>query len=213
LLYDKNYIEQLYIDYQKNECDDVTSYQNLKNSLEGKDVLVIGPGKNIIVEKHRISKYIADYKPIVIAINFIPVDWRPNYLFITNSKRYVQQAASISQNEGAIKFIATSNVTKSNGKFDFVLDYESLIDRDAVFMDNSFIMLLKVLIKSSVKHIELAGLDGYSTNGESNYFSSKMEYDYAKQKGEEINAYVNKTLKEIKNQISLEFLTQTVYEI
>ncbi|MCD7899175.1 MAG: hypothetical protein LUH22_04660 [Bacteroides sp.] len=131
---------------------------------------------------------------------------------MTNSKRYVQQATSINKYGSNIKIIATSNLTKSNGRFDYNLDYESLIDREAVFMDNSFIMLIKILLKMGVENISLAGFDGYSTERETNYFSSIMEYEFAKQKGEEINKYVNKMLKQFKKDIILNFVTSTVYK-
>lgn len=211
LFYDKGYIEQLYLDYQKYECDDTVPYQELIPQLKDKTILVLGPGNSIRREKELITDYISKNAPLVISINFLLEEWVIDYLFLTNSKRYVQQATSISTLGKNIKIIATSNVTKSNGKFDYNMDYESLIDRDAVFMDNSFIMLLKMLIKAGVSHVSLAGFDGYSSDRETNYYSSKMEYDFAKQKGDEINAYVNKTLALFRSQINIEFVTKTLY--
>jgi 4-hydroxy 2-oxovalerate aldolase len=135
-----------------------------------------------------------------------------HYLFLTNSKRYVQLATQINRLGNNIQIVATSNVTKSTDSFDYMLDYESLIDRDAVFMDNSFIMLLKVLIKLGVKDVALAGFDGYSHDRETNYYSTKMEYQFAKQKGEEINKYVNKMLESFRKDIHINFITDTVYQ-
>ena len=135
-----------------------------------------------------------------------------DYLFLTNSKRYVQHSTVISNNSDVIKIIATSNVTKAAGKFDINLDYESLIDRDAVFIDNSFIMALKVMIKSGVKQISLAGFDGYSLDKESDYFSSKMEYEFSKRMGQEINAYVDKILINMKSVLNIQFVTPTLYK-
>ena len=211
LLYDKNYIEKLYLDYQKNECEDSLVYISLKEKLANKNVLVIGPGYTVNSEKDKITNYIRKNDPVIISINFLPTNWKTNYLFLTNSKRYIQQATSINRVINDVKIIATSNITKTNGKFDYILDYESLIDREAVFMDNSFIMLIKVLKQLNIAHIALAGLDGYSTKRESNYYTSKMEYAHDKQKGEEINAYVNKVLSDMKNEISFQFITSTIY--
>ena len=213
LLYDKNYIEQLYVDYQKHTCDDSEAYIELSSQIKGKDILVIGPGRSVKEEEKTITEYISRNNPIVISINFLPENWTTDYLFLTNSKRYVQQATSISQLNGDTQIIATSNVTKSNGRFDYNLDYESLIDREAVFMDNSFIMLLKVLMKIGVTRVTLAGFDGYSSDRETNYYSTKMEYEFAKQKGDEINAYVDRILIELRRQITLTFITSTVYKV
>jgi 4-hydroxy 2-oxovalerate aldolase len=79
-------------------------------------------------------------------------------------------------------------------------------------MDNSFIMLLKVLIKLKIKEVALAGFDGYSQDKDTNYYSSKMEYDFAKQKGEEINANVNDMFQILKKDINLKFITDTLYK-
>ena len=132
-------------------------------------------------------------------------------MFITNSKRYNQHVNAITEKADTLKLIATSNLTRTNGNFDYKLDYESLIDRDAVFMDNSFIMLLKALVKSGIKSVSLAGLDGYSQQAE-NYYSSQMEYDFAKRLGEEINQYVNRVLPEIRKELSVTFITTTIYK-
>lgn len=211
LLYDKNLIEQLYIDYQKNECEDEEEYKRLKEHLYGKDILVLGPGKTMSLEKEKIDSFIAKEKPYIISINYLPESIPADCLFITNSKRYSQQMTAISKKEGKIKLIATSNLTRSHGKFDYTLDYESLIDRDAVVMDNSFIMLLKVLTKCDVNHVYLAGFDGYSTDSD-NYYSSKMEYEFVKRLGTDINAYVDKTLPELRKNLEITFITSTVYK-
>lgn len=213
LLYDKVYIEQLYIDYQKHECDDTQSYVALKEKFQGKEILVLGPGSTITTKEDTITNYVNQYQPIIISINYLPKSWQSDFLFVTNSKRYVQQASSINELGKNIQIIATSNVTKSEGSFDYLIDYEELIDPTAVFPDNSFIMLLKVLVKIGVKNVALAGLDGYSSDRESNYYSSKMEYDFAKQKADEINEYVNNYLSKLRKIISCKFITSTLYKV
>lgn len=213
LLYDKKYIEQLYVDYQKNSFSDENDYSNLKNIIGGKKVLLIGPGKSVMSAKDIISNFIEKEQPVVLSINFIPETFDVDYLFLTNSKRYVQQSSAIKNASDKIKIIATSNVTRAAGKFDINLDYEALIDRDAVFIDNSFIMALKVMMMSGVKDVALVGFDGYSLSKESDYFSSKMEYEFSKRMGQEINAYVDKVLATIKTNLNIEFITPSLYKI
>lgn len=211
LLYDKDYIEQLYIDYQKSECADDEVYIRLCGLFEGKEILALGPGNSMNKEKDKVEEYILRKNPYVISINYLPQDLKADCLFITNSKRYKQQTTAITEKQCEIKLIATSNLTRTHGQFDYTLDYEALIDRDAVFMDNSFIMLLKVLVKSGVKEVALAGFDGYSSDRDS-YFSSQMEYDFVKRLGQEINEYVDKTLPELRKQLDINFITSTVYK-
>lgn len=211
LLYDRAYIEQLYVDHQKHACDDTRDYERLEAQLGGRRVLVIGPGATLNSERDRIEGYIRETAPVVIAINFVPDGIEPHFLFLTNSKRYVQQASRLSQAKERLRIIATSNVTRSCGAFDFQLDFERLIDRDAVFMDNSFIMLLKVLQRVGAKHVALAALDGYSSDRTTDYYASEMEYESAREKGDQINAYVNRMLAGFREQLSFEFITTTVY--
>lgn len=212
LLYDKQLIEQLYVDYQRNEYDDTENYAQLKKELEGKSILIIGPGASIVNEKDKITQYIETNYPVVISINLVPKDWEIHYLFLTNSKRYVQQSTAISRLSKDVKLIATSNITRASGDFDYVMNYEPLIDRSVPFMDNSFIMLLKVLAQLHVNHIAMAGLDGYSLDKE-NYFSSKMEYDHIRKIYKEINAYVDNYLAKTKDKQSYEFITKTFYNL
>jgi len=60
------------------------------------------------------------------------------------------------------KIIATSNVMKTEGAFDFVLNYRDLIDPNTEIIDNSLVMILKVLALCHVRDVYLAGFDGYS---------------------------------------------------
>ena len=210
LLYDKNYIEQLYVDYQKQDYNDDAVYPLLSDLFKDKNILVLGPGSTMVNENDRVSDYINTNNPYVISINYLPKDINVNALFITNSKRYTQQVTAITENKDHLKLIATSNLTRTDGAFDYKLDYESLIDRDAVFMDNSFIMLLKVLVRAGVKEVALAGFDGYSSDKD-NYYSSQMEYEYLKRLGQEINSYVNDIIPVIEKDMNLNFITNTLY--
>ena len=210
LLYDKASIERLYVDYQSKSCNDEDAYRALADLLGGKELLVLGPGKTLTSEADRITRHIDAVHPFVIAINNLPSAFLVDALFITNSKRYNQQITAITASADRIKLIATSNLTRTSGKFDYTLDYESLIDRDAVFADNSLLMLLKVLTKVLPKKVALAGFDGYSEDGE-NYYASKLEYDFVRRLGAEINDQVNKALPRICKALDVEFLTSTVY--
>lgn len=212
LLYSKEHIEELYLKYQQNECADSDEIKALVDEFKDKSVLIMGPGKNIELNSDKIRKYIYEEKPIVIAINYIPNVYIPQYLFITNSKRYAQMATRLS--EDSYKFlrtIATSNVTKTNGSFNYVLNYSSLIDVETEIPDNSLIMLLKILEKTGVGKVVLAGFDGYSES-EMNYFNTNMEYSFAKEKANYLNNYAKTFLNEYKKRIDIEFITNSYYE-
>ncbi|MBP1763535.1 MAG: Isopropylmalate/homocitrate/citramalate synthase [Firmicutes bacterium] len=212
LLYSKEHIEALYLQYQHTEHDDEEAFGALNGNLSSKEVLLIGPGNSVVADEGKISEYIRTHQPIVISINYIPNAFMPQYLFITNAKRYAQMATKLSEAKNrALKTIATSNVTKTKGSFSYVLNYSSLIDPETEIPDNSLIMLLKTLEKAGVKKIGLVGFDGYSEH-EMNYFNTNMEYSFAKEKAQYLNSYVKRFLDGYKSRMNVEFVTKSHYE-
>lgn len=208
LMYDKSYIEQLYSQYQDKEINDAEDISKLSALLAGRNLLLIGPGKSMQLEKDRILDYIAAYKPLVISINYIPDFIKPDYIFISNSKRYVQLAGALARGKHSI--IATSNVTCTNGSFDFVLNISRLLDRNAEIIDNSLVMLVKALCGMGVKSAVLAGFDGYSSS-ENSYVSEGMEYDFSRKMADYLNGYTIDFIKQYSDRITLKFLTRSKY--
>lgn len=212
LLYDHKLIDKLYLDYQTMECNDEDSLRKLENELYGRKVLVLGPGNSMEKEIDSIIRYINENKPIVIAINYIPKKYKPDYVFLANAKRYVQVSTALSDELNKnTKLIATSNVTKTEGVFDYTLNYSFLIDEATEIPDNSLIMLLRVFIKTGVTDVALAGFDGYSET-ETNYFNYNMEYSFAREKAKYLNEYTKGFLKDNRHHFSLSFVTPSCYQ-
>lgn len=67
LLYDKDYIETLYRRYQSTECNDEADIQALSASWSERPLLLLGPGKNLELEKETILSYIKAHNPITIS--------------------------------------------------------------------------------------------------------------------------------------------------
>ncbi len=211
LLYDAKYIEELYFNYQKSECDDTATLAELSGELTGKEVLVFGPGTSVVKSEGRIKAYIEGKKPTILSINYIPGYVKPDYLFLTNARRYVQLASRLTELENRkIPIVATSNVTHTNGLFAYELNYSALIDEQAEFPDNSLIMLFKLFMKIGVKQVALVGFDGY-TPDTVNYFDRNMEYSFVKEKADSLNAYGKNFITQNKEAIQVEFVTQSHY--
>lgn len=211
LLYDQSYIEKLYKDYQMIEIDDSEHREQLKHVFAGRDILLLGPGTSITKEKNKVQKYISDKNPIIVSVNFIEETYPIDYIFLSNAKRYVQLATALSQNNVREKVIATSNVTKTSGTFDYVLKYSSLIDEEAEVIDNSFIMLLKAMEQLGIKEVSVAGFDGYVPKKTGNYIKTYMEYNFDADKTERLNLYVKEKIREFQSDLKVDFLTQSLY--
>ncbi len=214
LMYDKDYIESLYLSYQNMECSDGEDLKKLSDQWAGKTLLLLGPGRNMELQRSRIDQFIRENHPSVISVNYIPDDIPVDFAFLSNSRRYVQlgtRLLELKQQGGSIvKVIATSNVTNVKGSFDYTLNYSSLIDRNAEIIDNSFVMLLNVLVKTGVSRVSCAGFDGYSVGGE-NYFNADMDYRIGKEKSMNLNSYVKEVLRKLQDSLTVDFVTDSWY--
>ncbi|MBE5857816.1 MAG: 3-hydroxy-3-methylglutaryl-CoA lyase [Lachnospiraceae bacterium] len=211
LLYDKAVAEKLYSDFEKSELDDNDIYKQFSNEMKGRNILVVGPGKNIQLQADKVSSYISDKKPLIISINYIPGAITSDYVFVTNSNRYRDMADDLLEVKNAqTKVIGTSNVEARNGEFAFTFTRESLLEKNEEIIDNSFLMLLKIFEKAGVKKISCAGLDGYSDK-EDNYFNPRMEYSFIKGEARHLNRHIREVLAEMEPKMEIEFITYSHY--
>lgn len=213
LLYDKELIENLYLDYQKQiDVDDAKDIQKLSEMFFKRKVLLLGPGKSIQRDRDIILKYIEKNNPLVISVNYISDELPADYIFLSNSKRYVQLADSLLRKKDDIRVIATSNITATNNrKFDYSLDVSTLLDENAEVIDNSFVMLLKVMVKIGVTNVALGGFDGYVGEKYKDHVNEYMEYIFSKEKAQRLNEYVSSVIHNMKHQIVMEFITKSLY--
>ena len=217
LLYDKKYMEDLYLEYQSNDIDDSADYGRLHARFLGKDVLVIGPGNSVVEEREKIDAFVkravednGTDNIEVIAINYIPDDMNLDMLFISNSKRYLQMSSALARVRKEIEIIGTSNVTSKMKSFDYTLNYSGLIDEEADIIDNSFIMLLKAFVKMGIRSVNVAGFDGYSED-KLNFINPDMEYTFIKDRTKELNQYAKDKLTELAKDIEVNFVTSSLY--
>ena len=210
LLYDKDYMEKLYLEYQDKEINDSEDIKALSGKLKGRSIVVTGPGTTMESESSRISEFVMSADPVIISINRALTTFVPDYIFLTNNKRYIQVATYLSNEK--IPVIATSNLTPTDKPFDYVVNISDLLDRSSEYADNSLMMILKVLIRAGVKEVNLAGFDGYSGTDD-NYLDEGREYDFAKQKADYLNGYMSDFIRSLKDRIRVNFLTTTRYDV
>ena len=211
LLYDKAVAEDIYSDFEKTALDDSKDYANLAEALKGRDILLVGPGKNIQLQKQRVESYLSDKKPLVISINYIPGGIDVDYVFITKTNRYCDMADDLLEIKNKdVQIIATSNVTARGDDFKYSFAREGLLEKNESIVDNSFLMLLKVLNKCGVKKLACAGFDGYSDK-EDNYFNPKMEYSFVKQEARHLNNHIREVINETYADMDIEFVTYSHY--
>ena len=155
--------------------------------------------------KGQIDEYVKEKKPIVIALNFAGGNLNPDYIFSSNMRRYAKI-----QGKTSAKCIITSNM-KEYSEADYIVNFSSYASKDIEIIDNSGVMLLKLLIDLGVKHAAIAGMDGYSGHQSVNYYDSNLEYDFSSV-ADKRNHLIAKELCAISKVIKIQFLTPSIYE-
>ncbi len=208
--FDKQYIEELYINYQKHYINDEAVILKLKEEFKNRSVLIMAPGSSLYKYAHEIKDVVQKEKTIVVSINFIPEGISPDYIFVSNEKRYekLRESEGIKGIRG--KLILTSNLLNSDNE-EVVVNYNNLLNDIEAVKDNSTLMLLKLLSKLEVNRIFVAGLDGYEEYAFANYVNEDMVYTTSRQAIKELNEGMKKALKELVCKLNIFFITPTKY--
>ena len=94
----------------------------------------------------------------------------------------------------------------------YVVNYASYISEQMDIVDNSGLMLLKLLMTIGVSEVHIAGMDGYQGTVSENYCDRVLDYDFA-DKIEQRNNMISKELRDINQKMRLNFLTDTIYQL
>lgn len=211
--YDYDLLESTYVEYLKSEINDSASMERLGKAISGKNVLVLAPGRTVTDYVDSINEYIHGSDPVVIAINFIPENIKTDYLYLSNVRRYSYWSGQ--ERFKDVKKILTSNVLSSSCT-DEVVSFSRLIKCGFPHVDNSALMLLRLLDQLGAGAIAIAGMDGFSPNkSEPNYVDSRIETVNTYENAIEINHEVTEMLRDYiqtrKNKISVTFITPSRY--
>lgn len=214
--YDQDYIENLYQDFQNNAIDDTKVIQTLSGYLANKKCLILAPGPSILEEKMTIQSFIEKEKPVVISANFVPENYVADYIFCCNAMRL----ETILSKKRLPKLIVTSNLLEmcSDGFENeqkaaeiLCVNYMDVCFGEKEPIDNSVIMLLRLLKKLEVGHVILAGFDGYQSDSKANYVADYMASQHTK--GEEENKKIRNYMQQIESQMKVSYLTKSLYSI
>ena len=174
--------------------------------MNGKNILLIAPGKSIKSRVDEIKQCAKENDCIVVAISFVPEFIECEFIFLSNLKRY---KTTFNPNGKSIKLIHTSNICVSDND-PIVVNYSSLLNSDDVILDNSSLMFLNLLAKISPAKVYIAGMDGYDVSLD-NYYSERLRIGGDVEKANELNIAISRRLKQLNNLLQIEFITPTKY--
>lgn len=214
--YHYDLLEQTYIDYLNSEVDDEDTVKSLKKVFSGKDVVIIAPGKSFEDEKERIKSYIDKLSsPLVVSINFIPEGLNVDYVYFGNVRRYSYWKQNEKFNE--TKKIVVSNITQEVSGDDYLVSFNRLNKCGWEYMENSTIMLIRLLDQLNVASVGIAGMDGYSTSNSSqdNYANDKLELSNVKENPEQLNKDISSMLEDFlytkESDMKINFITKSKF--
>ena len=192
--YDYGLLEDTYMEYLRSEIDDSQSMARLKKALGGRPVLVIAPGRSVSEHRRLGEEHVRAHEPVVIAINFIPESIPIDYLYMSNARRYSYWSGK--ESFGKVKKILTSNLV-TESETDDVVCFQRLIKCGFMHVDNSTIMLLRLLDQLGSGPIGIAGLDGYQPKrADNNYVDSEMEIAITHEDPAELNREIGEMLRD-----------------
>lgn len=218
--YHYDLLEKTYYDYMKSNIDDSSVILKLKNIFSNKAVVLLAPGHSAISEHEKIKEFVDLNDALVISINFLHSEIKSDYLYISNLKRY-NDFLNMSNYEDIkkLKKIITSNVKiNSNDSNENIISISRLLKCGWENMDNSAILLLRLLNILGVKKIGIAGLDGYdySRTYSNNYVNEEMEIYISDESANIINKEIADMLRDFsinKNKdLQLEFITSSRFK-
>jgi len=201
-VYSVDKAENYYRDYLCKAFDDSEDIAKLKAEFAQKTVLMLAPGNSIIEYKDKID----GCKEVVkIAVNFNPEDFSVDYVFSNNMKRF--RKVNI---YNGVKTIVTSNVN-ADSRADYCISFKDYaIDNDKL-VDNSGIMLLKLLSNLDVKKVLIAGMDGYNGTYAASYYNNNLAHTFNMDL-EERNEEILREMQKLRKQLYIEFITPSVYD-
>ncbi len=205
LTFSKDKAEFYYRQYLERNIDDSLAISKLFKLFKDKHIILLAPGKSLRKNNKKIKQIISLPNTIVIATNFTANEFEPQFIFSSNMRRF-----SKIQGKTKALCITTSNM-EGCGKTDFVVNFSSYASSYPEIIDNSGIMLLKLLAKLGIKEVSIAGMDGYNAYDGINYSDDNLEYDFSKE-SETRNKLISEELKEISEKVKIIFLTPTVYK-
>lgn len=214
--YDYDLLESKYIENQSRIVDDETIIARLKDEFRDREILLVAPGKSSVLYQHKIKKYIADKKPIVIAVNALLPDYDYDYLFVSNKSRYDYAKETRKSQFDATRKILLSNIKTEANADECIIQYSKAIKRGWEHFDNAVICCLRLMDKLHVRNIAIAGFDGFKNVYNESYADESLPTLNPDGKWDELNDEIRDIYQDFKVSAkyckNITFLTESVFE-
>lgn len=180
-------IDELCKQYSYKEYDDHCDLREIKKMIGDNMVLVLAPGKSLQDQKKEIESFIERNEPFIISVNFIS-DYKNSIPFFGNKKRYYTFCY-----EKKKEVIVTSDIAFGS-EMELVISAKRVCPGQDRVSNGSVIKLLNLLHEIEIVHIAIAGMDGFTSDMDNNYFDKFLTVERTLEETQVINTRWQKNL-------------------
>lgn len=215
--YDYDLLEQKYLENASHHIDDTEALVNLKNSIIGKNILLIAPGKSSLKKQTEIKQYIEENKPIVIGVNAILDGYDYDYMLFVNPARYEYAQNVHNDVFNNVKKIILSNVKNKAKNNEYIINFNNVIKRGWEHFDNAVICTLRLLERMQVESVSIAGFDGFKNEYNESYADQYLPTLNPDNKWDELNEEIIDIFTDFKRNAvyckEIKFITESLFNI
>ena len=214
--YDYDLLESKYVENQARKVDDEEAMSYLRTSLNGRIVLLIGPGNTSKTEYDKVEKYIRDNDPVIIMVNALNPLYKGDYLFLISAARYAYAKEIYSSRFKETKKILLSNIKTNAREDELIINFDSVIKRGWEHFDNAIITCLRLMRKLSVKHVGIAGFDAFGEKYNESYADKSLPTvdptDIGDKLNREIQEIFDDFLKTSRGKMKIDHVTTCIFD-
>lgn len=212
--YDYDLLEQKFIENESRELDDTCAFENLKEKLCNKKIVLIAPGKTSTEHYEDVHRYISENDCIVIAVNALLPNYKYDYLFLTNSARYQYAKETKNEQFSVTPRILLSCIKRDGDKDETVINYNRAIKRGWDHFDNAVICILRLLGRLGIHEVAIAGFDGFKDSYNESYADEALPAVNPGKKWSELNDEIKDMYADVVStqEMNVLFLTESIYE-
>lgn len=212
--FNREKLESTYLAYLNSSKENNDDLGRLMEEMTNREILVVAPGNSVVKEKKQLIEFINNSNPIVISIGFIPTDFKCDYVYLGNIRRFDNLINKPEYH--SVKKIITSNIKSAkNDDKEYIIDYVKSAKFNNEVVGNSTITLLNLLDLIPIQSINIAGFDGYDYYPK-NYASEDLELSNVCENPREMNSSIAKMLLNYlinrKNDAPFKFVTDSKFK-
>ena len=214
--YDYDLLEQKYVENQSRIVDDREAEEKLLARLRGRKILLLAPGKSLDTEADRINAFIQENTPLVIAVNAVPKNYKPDIAFFSNSLRYDYAKLSHADRIKDMTRVLLSNVAQEAEDRELIINFNRVIKRGWPHFDNSMMLCLRLMNLLRIPEVSIAGFDGFKDEYQESYSDAKLPSLNTTGDWVGLNKEIREMFQDFKSStahsMKIEFVTDSYFE-